>query len=248
MTNKTKKGVHISKRDEKLFRYLFINKVATNQHLQSDIFNHASKQAVHRRLDKLIKAGFIEAIYLRGNGNRLVYSLSKNSLLKFIGGREELKRLQRKSSSVFHDLGLLEIKRRLSKCSYVESYLSENVLVSGFFDDESDIREIRKVHPDAILKVSMPDRHFYFPLEYEASAKFAKRYDKLMAKYYLMEEVKAVLFISKSITIQKKVMQSEKKRCKNKSGKFFYCLYENVIELGEKAQFINNQKEVLVMN
>ncbi|MDC1174191.1 hypothetical protein OAT67_02275 [Bacteriovoracaceae bacterium] len=248
MILKARKGVIITKRDEKLFRYLFVNKVATNSHLQADVFEHASKQAVHRRLDKLITAGFIEAIYLRGNGNRLVYSLSKKALLKFIGGREELKRLQRKSSSVLHDLGLLEIKRRLSKCNYVENYLSENVLVSGIFDDESDIREIRKVHPDAILKVSMPDRHFNFPLEYEASAKFAGRYDKLMAKYYLMDEVKAVLFISKSITIQKKVMQAEKKRCKNTSGKFFYCLYENVIELGEKAQFINNQKEVLIMN
>ncbi|MFA5583660.1 MAG: hypothetical protein WDA09_05550 [Bacteriovoracaceae bacterium] len=248
MINKTKKGIHISERDEKLFRYLFINKVATNQHLQSDIFNQASKQAVHRRLDKLVNAGFIEVMYLRGNGNRLVYSLSKKTLLNFIGGKEELGRLQRKSSSVFHDLGLLEIKRQLSNCRYVENYLSENVLDSGIFDDESDIREIRKIHPDAILKIAMPDRQFYFPLEYEASAKFVKRYDKLMAKYYLMDEVKAVIFISKSITIQNKVMQAEKKRCKEASGKFFYCLYENVIELGEKAQFINNKKEVLIIN
>ena len=243
-----KKGVAITERDEKLFRYLFVNKVATNIHLQADIFKNASKQAIHRRLDKLIKGGFIEASYLRSCGNRLAYSLSKKALLNFIGGKKDLQRLQRKSSAITHDLGLLEIKKQLSKCKLVENYLSENILACEIFDDESDIREIKKIHPDAIVKVKQLDHIFYFPLEYEASPKFAKRYDKLITRYYLMEEVKAVLFICKNITIQKKVMQAERKKCSARSGKFFYCLYENVMKLGEKVQFINNQKEVLISN
>lgn len=243
-----KKGTITTERDERLFRYLFANKIATNIHLQEDIFHHASKQAVHRRLDKLIKSGFIEAHYLRENGNRLAYSLSKKALLQFIGGPQELNRLQRKSNSVSHDLGLLEIKRRLHQCSFVKAYLSENLLVSGIFDDEGEIKEIRKINPDAILKVSVGENTFYFPLEYEASAKYAKRYDKLMADYYLMDEVKAALFVSKSVTIQKKVMQAERKRCQHRPGKLFYCLYQNVIELGEKAQFVNNRGDALLIH
>ena len=243
-----KKRVIITQRDEQLFRYLFANKVASRVHLQEDIFANTSKQAVHRRLDKLITGGFLETNYLRGNANRLIYSLSKKSLLKFIGGPEELKRLQRKSDSIPHDLGLLEIKRKLRKCHFVDAYLSENILVSGLFDDEGDVKEIRKVNPDAIVKVSAASDTFYFPVEYEASAKFAKRYDKLIARYYLIDEVKAVLFISKNAAIQSKVIRAENKRCQKSSGKFFYCLYQNVMELGEKAQFINNQNQILLMN
>ena len=249
MSISNKKRVVITERDEKLFHYLFFNKVATNCHLQRDIFSGSSKQAVHHRLDKLIKAGFIEATYLRETGNRLVYSLSKKSLLKFIGQSIDLKRMQRKSSSIAHDLELLEIKRALTNLRFVDDYFTENALIAGIFDDdEQEIQEIRVANPDAIVKVSVAKTSYFFPLEYEASAKFYKRYGQLIDRYYFMDEVKAVLFIAKNLSIQKKVAQVERKKHPGRSGKFFYCLYQNLIDLQEKAQFINNQKEVVLMN
>lgn len=89
---------------------------------------------------------------------------------------------------------------------------------------------------------------FIFPLEYEASAKFAKRYDQVMNKYYLNDEVKAVLFISKTSSIQNKVMQTEKKLKSNVTPKFFYCLFDDLLKLQEKVSFINHQQEVLAIN
>ena len=248
MLKAQKNTLIITERDEKLFRYLFINKVASIRHLREDIFNQASKQAVHRRLDKLIKYGFLEVTYLRESCNKLIYSLSKKSLVKFIGDKTQMKRIQRKSSSIPHDLGVLEIKRILSNFKSVESALSENVLQSGLFDDEHIIKEIRKLNSDGIIKTKLGDDTFYFPLEYEASAKFAKRYDQLMHKYYGTDEVKAVLFISKTSGIQNKVMQAEKKFKGNLTPKFFYCLLDDLLTLKTKTSFINHQKEVLAIN
>ena len=241
------KGLAVTERDKSLFYYLFQDKVADNSHLRKDIFSGASKQAVHRRLNKLISHGFIEATYRREGNNKLIYSLSKKALLKFIGDRADLKCLQRKSSSIAHDLGLLEIKRKLLKLSTLDTYFSENTLVTGIYDQNETVKDIRTINPDAILKLKLGNNVFYFPLEYEASAKFAKRYDKLITRYYLLEEAKAILFISKDIQIQKKVIAAEKRRRKGRSGKFFYCLYDDLIAQGTKAQFINNQKEVLLI-
>ena len=249
MSKSCKKRAVITERDKNLFRYLFFNKVATNSHLQRDIFGDASKQAVHHRLDKLIKAGFIEAAYLRETGNRLVYSLSKKSLLQFIGQSKDLKRMQIKSSSIAHDLELLEVKRVLTKFRFVNDYFTENALVAGVFDDYApEILDIRAANPDAIVKISVTDSSHFLPVEYEKTAKFYKRYGGLIDRYYFMDEVKAVLFIAKNAGIQKKVAQVERKKYPNHPGKFFYCLYQNLIELQEKSQFINNQKEVVLMN
>lgn len=248
MLKPVKNSITITDRDEKLFRYLFINKVASISHLREDIFNHASKQAVHRRLDKLIKHGFLEITYQRENSNKLIYYLSKKALLKFIGDKTQMKRLQRKSSSVPHDLGVLEIKRTLSAFKSVESILSENVLQSGLFDDEPTVKEIRKLNPDAIIKANLGNETFYLPLEYEASAKFAKRYDQLMHKYYVSDEVRAVLFISKTSSIQNKVMQAEIKLKGKVIPKFFYCLLDDLLNLKANASLINHQKEVLAIN
>lgn len=51
----SKTNVEITPRDRKLFKYLFTNKIATNEQIRLDVFNNSSKQVVHRRLDKLIK-------------------------------------------------------------------------------------------------------------------------------------------------------------------------------------------------
>lgn len=247
MSSSSKKSLVITDRDEKLFRYLFIHKVANLSHLQADIFNQASKQAVHRRLNKLMHHGLIEVKYQRESCNRLIYSLSKKALLKFIGDRNQMKRMQRKSSSVPHDLGLLEIKRVLHRFKSIESIYSENVLQSGLFDDESHIREIRNLNPDGIIKARLNSEVFHFALEYEASSKFAKRYKALMHRYYTNDEVRAVLFISKNLAIQNKVMQADKNFKGKMNPKFFYCLLNDLLNLKTRASFINHQKEVLIL-
>ena len=243
-----KSTVIITPRDERLFHYLFINKVATNAHLQKDIFYNISKQAIHRRMDKLIKSGFLDATYLRGNANRLVYFLSKKSLLKFIASPKEMKRLQRKSGAIFHDLALVDIQRIIKNFKLVQQYLTENALMSGIFDDDKKIEEIRKINPDAIVKVSVGEKTLCMTVEYESSIKYAKRYDKLLSNYYRLEEAHAVLFIAKTLSIQKKVMTAEKKRCTQITPKFFYCLYQDMISFKENTQFKNLKGDTLLIN
>lgn len=248
MRQRQKYSVAITQRDEELFRYLFINKVATNEQIAFDVFNKASKQVVHRRLDKLIKSGFLDANYLREKGNRLVYSLSKNSLKEFIGDKGEMKRRQRKSHSFYHDLALVDIQRKISACSMVKSYFSENALVSGLFDDNKIIKGIREMNPDAIVEIELQDERIFIPLEFEKSTKFSHRYDKLISRYYRNPHVQAVLFISKSNIIQKKVMQTERKLKHIGDSKIFHILESELTKSDQTIAFKNINQEVLSLN
>ncbi len=83
-------NIIITKRDIEVFKYLFFNKIASNEQLRIDIFDNNSKQSVHRRLDKLIKNGFLEATYLREKGNRIIYNLSKKAFQRYIATPKEL--------------------------------------------------------------------------------------------------------------------------------------------------------------
>ncbi len=238
----------ITKRDERLFHYLYLNKVASTEQIRRDVFDNKARQVVHRRLSKLIDVNYLEVTYLREKGNRTVYSLSKKAFKEHIGEKKELKRQQRKSQSIHHDLALVDIRQKLLSCSMVKSYFTENALLGGIFDDNPIVKAIREQNPDAIIEITTDEESIFLPLEFERSTKFSHRYNKLISRYYLNKEVQAVLFISERESIQKKVMQTEKRIVKNGEPKFFYITLGEVLSGEERSHFKNIKKEVLTMS
>tara|TARA_Y100000768_G_scaffold336938_1_gene278836 strand:+ start:1320 stop:1658 length:339 start_codon:yes stop_codon:yes gene_type:complete len=93
----SKTNVEITPRDRKLFKYLFTNIIATNEQIRVDVFNNSSKQVVHRRLDKLISAKYLDAKYLRTKGNRLIYFLTNKAMTNYIGQRKDITKVHKKS-------------------------------------------------------------------------------------------------------------------------------------------------------
>ena len=115
MKDSRREATVVTMRDEKLFRYLFVNKAATVQDIRRDIFGETKLKGVHKRLVKLSKAGFVEAVAQRERGNRMVYSLTKKGFRESTACEKEVPRVQLKSDSPDHDLALLEIKRALRR-------------------------------------------------------------------------------------------------------------------------------------
>ena len=239
----SKTNVEITSRDRKLFKYLFTNKIATNEQIRVDVFNNSSKQVVHRRLNKLISAKYLDAKYLRTKGNRLTYFLTNKAMTNFIGFKKDIIKAHKKSYCPYHDLTLVDIKRKFLNSNIVTNYYSENTLSTGIFDNNEMIKSIRELNPDAILKVNIQGEEYYFTLEYERSQKVIRRYETLIKNYYQNPNVQAVLFICENEQIKKQVMKAEKRIVSQNEFKFFYTTLEELNSL----IFINQNQEVLNM-
>ncbi len=244
--NKSKRtGVVVTKRDDLLFHYLFVNKVATVVDIQKDIFNNIQLRVVHNRLKKLSNAGFIEAQSQREMRNRLVYFLTKLGFRKSIADDGVAKRIQLKSDSIEHDLTVLQIKRKFRQFENVLGFYSENLVRSGLMDDYPEMKELRELRPDAVVKLKVQDKIHFVPLEYEASVKSPRRNAKLLSKYYLNPFVPGVIFISKTDTIERKICQKELAKNSDYKGKFYYIQLEDVINAQEKLSLSNVKNGIL---
>lgn len=195
-------------RDKALFRYLFLQKLARISDIRQDIFSGASRQAVHRRVHKLLVEGYIDCNYLRGSEGSLVYSLTKKTFKEIIG-EKTLSREQIKSASPIHDLALIEIKRILLNQTRVRSFYPENGLAAGLFDEEADLKSLRGLNSDAIVEIEFEGKLQLLPLEYEASEKFSARYERTVRRYYQNPGVQAVLLLANDNRIIKKIMRAE---------------------------------------
>ena len=236
----------LTERDKSLFRYLFVNKVATVEDIRRDIFAGIDKKTVHRRLLKLSKIKLIEASGQREHGNRMVYFLTKKAFREHIAEDGVAKRVQLKSDCVEHDLALLEIKRKLRALKKVLKVYSENLVRSGLVDNASpEMARLRELHADAIVKLEIQGKTHFLPLEYEASAKHTKRNAKLLAKYYTNACVAGVIFISKSDTIERRMRAEESRGSPKRQGKFYYCLLDNVLNAQGKLSLSNVKNAVL---
>jgi len=248
MSRSFKGKVIVTERDQKLFEYLFSNKVATSEDLRMDIFNSISKQAVHRRLSKLINHKFVDVTYLRQEKTQLIYSLSKKAVKEYLGNAKNLTRLQTKSASLLHDLELVKIKRRFLKLDSVINYLTENELICGISCLNENSESLRSLGADAIVEIQMNGQNYLLAVEFEASTKTSHRYEKLIKKYDLCDLVQGVLYISKIKNIQNRVRSKEMAMDLKNPGRLFYCLIDDILKESKEITFINARNESLVLS
>lgn len=235
---KRKRGIVATERDKRLFLYLFVNKAATVRDITQDIFKGVCTKTVNRRLVRLSCAGLVEASAHRDLDNRMVYSLTKKGLHRYVAERNVAKRAQLKSDSVEHDLTILEIKRKFRTFKNVLGIYSENLVRSGLVDDHAkEFRHFRELRPDAVVKVKIRDKVYLLPLEYEASSKSPKRNAKLLGKYYSCPVVAGVFFIARTDKIARKVRQKDAAKKSGRGGLFYYCLLEDVLAAEGKMVF-----------
>ena len=246
--SKKLKKIIITERDMKLFKYLYVNKVASFEDINLDIFGQVSSSAVCRRLKKLLREGLLEAQICRELSIHILYNLSQKAFKKYFSDINSLNYIQLKSDSILHDLSLLKIKRKLKKISQVEAFYSENLIRSGLLDDILEVKRLKDLHSDSILKVNFFEKSLYLPLEYEASSKSPKRNQNLVNKYYTNPYTSIVLFVSKTKQIESKIRSKEQQEDNTKAGQFFYIQSQDLLYSKKDIEFFNIKNNSFILN
>ncbi|MBY0314738.1 MAG: hypothetical protein K2Q26_04420 [Bdellovibrionales bacterium] len=242
-------SLHIRDIEQRLFSYLFVNKVATSSQIARDIYHNRSHQALYKRLNLLIKSGYLYANYNKELCGRLVYSLTLKSFRDFIRiDPNSFLRGQLQSNSILHDLDLVNIRQRLESLDTVEAYYSENVLRSGINLPEDELLSDLKLHNfDAILKIRKQNQSYLFALEYERTIKFSERYRKYFEKLYSNPTIGGVLYICRDSKVLNHIQQIEESVLAKNWPKFFYSTLPEVIDSNSSLAFYNLRKEKIVL-
>lgn len=228
------KGLHLKERDQALFRYLFLHKLARITDIQIDVFGGVSRQAVQRRVQKLVIARYLECTYLTGVEKKLIYSLGPKAVKDCIGGKDGLERNQIKSSSPVHDLLLLKLARWLKERNCVKSVFTENGIRAGFYEGEPDVEALKPLNPDLVIRAELHGKSVLLPVEYERMEKFSARYGKIIRRCYQNKAAEAVLYLCENSAIQRKISQQEKQE--KPPHKLFYALLS---DWKDKIEFQN---------
>ena len=247
MTKKTKTGAFITERDRRLFLYLFVNKVAAIADIMEDVFHATARKNVYRRLTKLAGEKLIETSFQREGIHRLLYSLTMKGFKKYVSDEAAARRVQLRSNSIEHDLTLLKIKRRLRTLDSVLAVYSENLVASGLMDDTAEVRRLKGLRSDAIVKIDVRGKNHFLPLEYEASSKSPRRNAQLVSKYLSNPFVPGVVFISKTDAVAERVRRKELSKNADRRGVFYHCLLEDVLDGDRKPSPTSITGDVLTI-
>lgn len=245
---KKRSGIQIRDIEKKLFSYLFLNKVATSNQIQRDIYPNISHQALYKRLNLLIESSYLTANYHKELCGRLVYSLTKKSFEDFVIGKSSKEfREQLKSNSILHDLDLVDIRSKFKGFKMVDGYYTENLIRSGVeLGNNESIKEFKNFNFDAIIKINKVDKNHILALEYERSIKYASRYQEYFKKVYSRQEISAILYICGNQKTLDKIQSLEKAMIQNHWPKVFYTSLNDILK-NTAATFINLKNEKITL-
>ena len=243
--NKKKKGVFITERDMRFFRYLHSVKVVTYKQAFRDMYSDYSYKGAENRIRKLEDNRFIRGCRFRTllNGKRVI-SLSNKAFNLFVkNGLEQ--RVELESDSVLHDLDLGDIRSSFLKLNRVQMYLTENELQTwGHSINDSAYSTFVSLNSDAVVDFKFLKCNLKIPLEYDKTHKASYRYEKILHKYYTRDDIHIVLYVCKNKKMMNQLMEAEKKIFKQEMPKFFYILKSNILK-NNSFLFLNCMQEEL---
>lgn len=225
---RNKKRYKLTKNDLKLLRYLLINKVASREQINRDIYATYWPQSVRKRLyllkaDKLIKA--IRPISTWVDQTSL-YSLTSKGfhvIKPFIQTPLIYKRLE--SDSIEHDLTLVDIRHAFTSNRYVTKYFTENQIHNEETFQYSEEKKIfNQLRFDALIEFSKNSNNkVLIPIQYERTEKSKNRYKDILHNFYMESSIPAIIYITSSIKIEKAIKKAENEIEPNQDNqKLFY--------------------------
>lgn len=232
----------ITKNDVHLLKYLHAVKVATYKQIQRDIYPSYQLRSVSNRLAKLERLSLVT-----GSQNRLfrcvekVISLSKSGYQRFVAGEIE-HRCELKSEAINHDLRLVDVRYAFLRLEKVSQYQTENQIQTWGIPEQNYLSaKITKLNSDAMAKVKFPGGEILAAIEYEESEKATQRYDPIVKKYYLCEEVGVVFYVCESRNLIRKISEVEKSLFPGNHPKFFYQVIDGLLQ-NDDVSFQNYNK------
>jgi hypothetical protein len=196
----------LTARDLEILQFVFEQRAVSHQQLAFKFFNNAHRSVAHDRLSKISIHGFLIKLSTLHEGiQTLFYSVTDKGVRAFaMQFRYEITNPNFKSDSVNHDIGLVEIRKRLERTSMVIEYISESVLQScnGLIESEK-FGGFSILNADAALVIDTKKDQYQVALEYEMSDKQESRYFKKLTDYYLNNSISAVFYICGNAKIEK---------------------------------------------
>ena len=245
-----RKNIAITNKDIKIFIRIYEQRTMTIKQIGSQFYPTTTIQNVHKRLAKLEKYGYIRFEKMRFNEKWLTHLYITNLSFKCIKGLLKYEVLQPSfsSSSVIHDLTLVDLRASLDSLDMVKESLCENMLQSSNCDDDIDNgSNFQVLNTDLAIHFDNDFGSYWLPVEWEASEKGKSRVMNKLMSYYAVSEIPAIVYICEDKSIQRTLQRCDEEICKNFNAKLFTCLKEDVLNFNEQLQLKNSNKKVLIL-
>ncbi len=242
------KHCQLTERDINILSFLHQHKVATTKQILRDVFK-ANTGTARKRLQILRLNGFIESVGRDEDGDKsIIYSISKRSfnfLARFYPEMCFIKSYR--SSSIVHDLRLLEIRKALTSKKLVTGYWPENVLkTSQVAIEDRNLQPFRSLNVDAVVKLeNSQGKKIFCAVEYEASLKSKSEYLAKMSEIYSSPFIRFVLYITSTEEIEARLKKSEQEFAPKGEKKIYFAQFKKVTIENSVLTFTNQDSHFL---
>lgn len=248
---RSRKRIEITEKDEAIFLRVYEQRTMLVRQIHEQFYAGTTMKNTYARLLKLENYGYLKAHRIRFSRKWLTHvsitPLAFNCIRRLF--KYDILKPSFSSSSVHHDLALVDVRRQLDSRSMVLGSLTENIIQTSDCNTEVDIFDsFQSLNTDLAIYVDNGHGKFWLPVEWEASIKKHSRlYSKLLS-YYSDLEIPAVLYICKDKYIQRALQKSDKELCKDFSAKLFTCLYDDVIQKDKPVRLYNQENKIFTLN
>ena len=245
---KRKSKIFLQTRDRKILNFLFSNKLATVNQINTAVFKNVRTSYAYLRLAKLRDAGYIISdVTPYQSVIQQIYLLSSkglNYLINYDG--LDTHHTQIRSDSRVHDLALVDILQRLKNLDCMTKIVTENDLV-GLVDYENlkPYSTFKALQSDGYCQLRSKRGLLNVAVEYEKSLKIKKRIAEKMLNYSYERDVDLILCIADSEQILKRLKQVDKEVYGSHTSKMYFSLTADVLDSSKQLQFHHSTKNIL---
>lgn len=238
-------------RDGSLFVRIFENRVMSARQIRAEFFPNNCRQAVSRRLGKLVEYGYLDRRSIQdGAGKDTSAYLNTPKALNVVKSRYSRRITSDlyKSDSVEHDVKLVDLRRRLEAKEYVSGYYTENVLQAC-----GELSELERVEPfvqnntDAVIEFAKNGKKLIAGLEFENSEKTVERYTRKLLNYYSDPRIPFVFYVCTTPAIKNMVARAESAIVRKDRPRCFFALYADVLSPSGDCTFVNESGDKIVL-
>ncbi len=220
----------LTRRDIRLFDYLFSTRGALMSQIRRDVFGDVSNQAVSRRVKKLLDRGYLKRDCLFTNRPMGYYYLSKKVVKSRLLYDFELSNTTVKSSNREHEACLVDVRYKFQQLSGFEAYLTENELQNGLCRGiDYPFEDFRRLNCDGFMSVFVNGTLFNGAVEYEHYWKSKARYLRLFKDFYLSPRINFVFYVTANKSLGKRMQREDKKARGEKGSKIFMVPFDELM-------------------
>ena len=235
--------IRLTDRDLEIFRFLFENRLATSADVAKELFKNESGRSARARLKKLIDCGYVSRGLTVDLEKIYFYFLTHKALKKIYPDNQFSEGMRLMSPNLLHDYTLLKVRNMFKKSQIIHSYYTENMIAVDVIQDEIggifNKNYGQNFRPDAIFVTETETKKFHNAVELEMHSKSIQAYRDKIHSYYENKSINTVVFISRSESIQKKVMTEEKRLCPGENTKIFYCVLKRFLKSKPPFPLVN---------